>query len=65
MNILSRILYIQNRDLLIKIANDHFTTDEEKESFIKKYHKINYTHINTIKKDNIEKYKKKFERVMR
>lgn len=65
MNILSRVIYEQNKILLMKIADDQFTSDEEKETFIKKYHKLNYAHLNTMKKDNIESYKKKYSRVMR
>jgi len=65
MNILSRVIYEQNKILLMKIADDKFTLDEEKEAFIKKYHKLNYAHLNTMKKDNIESYKKKYSRVMR
>lgn len=65
MNILSRVIYEQNKILLMKIADDQFTSDEEKETFVKKYHKLNYAHLNTIKKDNIESYKKKYSRVVR
>lgn len=65
MNILSRVIYEQNKMLLMKIANDQFTSDEEKDTFVKKYHKLNYAHLNTMKKDNIESYKKKYSRVMR
>lgn len=65
MNILSRVIYEQNKILLMKIADDQFTSDEEKDTFVKKYHKLNYAHLNTIKKDNIESYKKKYSRVMR
>ena len=53
MNILSRVIYEQNKILLMKIADDQFTSDEEKETFVKKYHKLNYAHLNTMKKDNI------------
>mgnify|MGYP001307218392 FL=1 len=65
MNILSRVIYEQNKILLMKIADDQFTSDEEKQEFVKKYHKLNYAHLNTMKKDNIESYKKKYSRVMR
>ena len=65
MNILSRVIYEQNKILLMKIADDQFTSDEEKETFVKKYHKLNYAHLNTMKKDNIESYKKKYSRVVR
>jgi hypothetical protein len=64
-NILSRFIYEQNKDLLERIAKDKFTTDEERHGFIKKYHKLNYAHLNTVKKDNLESYQKKFARVMR
>ena len=64
-NILSRFIHEQNHDLLQRIAKDKFTTDEEREEFVKKYHKLNYTHLNTVKKDNVESYQKKYERVMR
>ena len=36
MNILSRVIYEQNKILLMKIADDQFTSDEEKEDFVKK-----------------------------
>ena len=42
-NILSRFISFQNKELLERIANDRFTTDEEKQEFISKYHKINYS----------------------
>lgn len=62
MNILSRIIHEQNKILLEKIAIDIFSEDEERKKFITKYHKLNYAHLNTIKKDNIESYKKKYEK---
>ena len=43
-NILSRFIREQNKELLERIANDKFTTDEEKEEFINKYHKINFSY---------------------
>ena len=64
-NILSRFIREQNKELLERMADDIFTTDEEKEEFIKKYHKINYSHLHKIKKDNVEIYIKKFNKVMR
>jgi len=64
-NILSRVIHEQNKDLLQRIANDKFTTVEEREAFISKYHKLNYAHLNTVKKDNVESYKKKYKRAMR
>ena len=64
-NILSRFIHEQNKDLLEKIAKDKFTTDEERIAFVNKYHKLNYAHLNTVKKDKIESYQNKYERVMR
>lgn len=64
-NILSRFIREQNKELLERIANDRFITDEEKEKFVNKYHKINYSYLHTMKKDNVDSYKKKYERVMR
>ena len=64
-NIFSRFIHEQNKDLLQKIAKDKFTTDEEREAFVNKYHKLNYAHLNTVKKDNLESYQKKFIRVRR
>lgn len=64
-NILSRFIREQNKELLERMANDKFPTDEEKVEFINKYHKINYSHLHIMKKDNVESYKKKYDRVMR
>ena len=64
-NILSSFIHEQNRELLERIAKDKFTTDEERDVFVSKYHKLNYAHLNTTKKDKLESYKKKYERVMR
>lgn len=62
MNILSRILYEQNKELLKRIADDNFSEDEEKEKFINKYNKLNYVHLTIIKKENVNEYKKKYEK---
>ena len=64
-NILSRFIYEQNKGLLEKIAKDRFTIDEERIEFVIKYHKLNYSYLNTVKKDKLENYKMKYERVMR
>ena len=64
-NILSRFIYEQNKGLLEKIAKDRFTIDEERIEFVNKYHKQNYSYLNTVKKDKLENYKMKYERVMR
>ena len=64
-NIISRFIYEQNNELLKRIANDRFSTVEERDDFVKKYYKKNYSYVNTIKKDNQEIYNRKNERVMR
>jgi|TARA_B110000503_G_scaffold51610_1_gene83266 hypothetical protein len=64
-NILSRFIHEQNKDLLEKIAGDKFTTQEEIDEFVSKYHKLNYSHLNTQKNDDTESYRKKYKRAMR
>ena len=41
MDILRDVIYEQNKDLLEIIANDMYIEQEDKEKFIKKYHKKN------------------------
>jgi hypothetical protein len=64
-NILSRFIHEQNKDLLEKIAGDKFTTQEEIDEFVSKYHKLNYSHLNIQKNDDTESYRKKYKRAMR
>lgn len=64
-NILSRFIHQQNKGLLEKIAKDKFSTDEERSVFVNKYHKLNYAYLIKVKKDNLENYKNKYDRVMR
>ena len=42
MDILRDVIYEQNKDLLERIANDMYIEQEDKEKFIKKYHKKNF-----------------------
>ena len=65
MKLVQKLLFIQNKELLERIANDKFKTDEEKEEFINKYHKVGYTHLNMVNKNQIEIQIKKYKRVMR
>ena len=60
---MDRILYAQNRVLLEKIANDIFSEDKDKISFINKYHKINFSHLNKKNKVNIDNYKKRINKL--
>ena len=64
MNILSRIIYEQNKDLLKKIADDNFSEEDDKTKFISKYHKLNYAHLNTLKKDDLESYKRSLKGIV-
>ncbi len=64
-SILSRIIHLQNHDLLKRIADDHFTNESDKGDFIKKYHKKGYSSIHNVKKMNLELYQKKCEKLMR
>ena len=65
MKLVQKLLFIQNKELLERIANDKFKTDEEKEEFINKYHKAGYTHLNMVNKNQKEIQIKKYKRVMR
>ena len=62
---LKNIIYLQNHELLSRIANDNFKEELDKESFIKKYHKKNFSHLIEVKRDNSEKDDKKIKRLMR
>ena len=62
---LKNIIYLQNHELLKRIANDNFKEELDKEDFIKKYHKKNFAHLIEVKRDNSEKDEKKIKRLMR
>ena len=64
-NIISKIIRIQNFELLNRIAEDRYKTKDEKEEFIKKYYKKNYSSLAITKKDKIQKYQKKYDRIMK
>ena len=59
MDILRDIIHIQNLDLLQRIANDMYIDIEDKEMFIQKYHKKNFTFLHQEKKDRVLVYTKK------
>ena len=52
MDILKDIIYIQNKDLLTRMAEDLYIDEEQKNDFIKKYHKKNFCVLREIKKNN-------------
>ena len=56
MDVIRDIIYTQNKDLLCRIANDMYNDECEKIEFIKKYHKKNFTYLQTVKKDPIKKH---------
>ena len=59
MDILRDIIYIQNLELLQRIANDMYINIDDKDTFIQKYHKKNFTFLHQEKKDRITPYTKK------
>ena len=61
---LKTVIYIQNNELLTRIANDNFNDESEKQDFIKKYHKKNFSHLIEVKRDNSVKDSKKIYRLM-
>ena len=47
------------------MSNDIYNNDTDKEEFIKKYYKKGFSHLNIVKKDQSDIYKKKYSKVMR
>jgi len=64
-NILRDIIFEQNKELLTRIANDHFEGDEEKEEFMKEFHKKNFAFVNVSKSSHSKEYERKVKRAMR
>ena len=65
MDILRDIIHIQNLDLLQRIANDMYIDIKDKEMFIQKYHKKNFTFLHQEKKDRVLVYTKKIRRCVK
>jgi len=65
MDLLQKLIFIQNEELLKRIANDRYKIQGDKDDFIQKYLKKGYTHLNIVKKDQVKVYERKYERVMR
>ena len=64
MDILKDVIYEQNKELLTRIANDKYNHEDEKDKFMKKYLKKNFTHINVVRKDPTPKYEKSMKRLL-
>ena len=63
-SILKEIIYEQNRELLSRIANDHYESDEEKQKFMKEFHKKNYAYVHVGKSSKNQEYERKIKRIM-
>tara|TARA_B100000686_G_C16790814_1_gene978572 strand:- start:2809 stop:3006 length:198 start_codon:yes stop_codon:yes gene_type:complete len=59
MDTLRSIIYDQNKDLLERIADDKYIDEKDKNNFVKKYHKKNFTFLKVTKRDPTPKYIKK------
>ena len=64
MEILRDVIYEQNKEILTRIANDKYNHEDEKDIFMKKYLKKNFTHINVVRKDPTPKYEKSMKRLL-
>ena len=58
MEVLQEVIYTQNLDLLHRIADDMYIDECDKQTFIYKYHKKNFSQLIPIKKNNNEKHLK-------
>ena len=65
MDILREVIYEQNKELLERIANDKYNDECDKEEFMNKYLKKNFTYLNVVKKDPTPKYVKKLIRCVK
>ena len=65
MDIIKEVIYDQNRELLERIANDKYTDQIDKNQFMDKYLKKNFTHLNVVKRDPAPKYVKKLIRCVK
>tara|TARA_B110000495_G_C22976868_1_gene573870 strand:+ start:1162 stop:1365 length:204 start_codon:yes stop_codon:yes gene_type:complete len=65
MNFINEIIYEQNLELLSRISNDMFDSNENRKMFIEKYHKKNFSFLKIVKKNPVQEHNIKFERIMR
>mgnify|MGYP003969724933 FL=1 len=54
--IIKEYIYEQNYELLKKIADDKYLDDKDKNKFINKYHKKNYSYFQPVTKDVVIDY---------
>jgi len=64
MDIFHNCIKLQNLEILKKIADEKFINQVDKDEFIKKYNKINYQLLKTVKEDTIPAYEKKIKKIM-
>ena len=65
MDILKDVIYMQNKELLERIANDKYNHPEDKGKFMKKYLKKNFCQLGIIKSDPTPRYVKKLIRCVK
>jgi len=65
MDILKDIIYMQNKELLERIAEDKYNHPEDKEKFMKKYLKKNFCQPSIVKSDPTPRYVKKLLRCVK
>ena len=59
------IIYQQNKTFLEQIANDMFTCEKDKESFMNKYHKKHFSFFQVKKQDKTDSYQKTINRCVK
>lgn len=62
-NFIEEIIYEQNKELLEKIAEEMYDSEENRKLFVKRYHKKNFAVFIQVNKDQINSQKKKCERI--
>ena len=65
MDILKEVIHEQNKELLERIANDKYNDDRDKEEFMEKYLKKNFSVLNVVKRDPAPRYTKKLIRCVK
>jgi len=56
--IIKEYIYEQNHELLQRIVNDKYVDNKDKDDFIKKYHKKNFSYFKPVTKDIVPEYTK-------
>lgn len=63
-DILNKVIIQQNKYLLKKIADDNFCNKTDKENFINKYSKLNYTLLLVVKKSILPDHEKRLNNIL-